>query len=66
MTTESWQLQNDVKMDAKTAADVAKIACALQSLSVYTAQAVEESEEPDALKAIVDEGLEAMKRVFVW
>ena len=66
MTTENWQLQTDVTLDPKVAADVAKIACALQSLSVYTAQALEESEEPEALRGIIDEGLEAMKRIFVW
>lgn len=65
-TDNNWQLQPDVKMDEEVAAEVAKIACALQSLSVYATQALEESDEPQALKAIVDEGLDAMKRIFVW
>lgn len=66
MDTKSWELQPDVTMDAKLASEVAKIACALQSLSVYTAEALEEDKEAEPLKAIVDDGLEAMKRIFVW
>lgn len=66
METDSWRLRPDVKMDEKLATDVAKIACALQSLSVYTAAAIEESDAPETLQAIVDEGVAAMKRIFVW
>ena len=66
MDSNTWTLQPNVKMDDKLAGDVAKIACALKSLSVYTEQAIEEDEAPDNLKSIVDEGMAAMKRVFVW
>lgn len=66
MGKEPWSLQPDVKMDEKLASDVAKIACALQSLSVFTSQALEEGDEPESLKEIVDEGMAAMKRIFIW
>jgi len=66
MEKSAWSLQPNVRMDEKLASDVAKIACALQSLSVYTSQALEEDETPDSLKAILDDGMAAMKRVFVW
>lgn len=66
MEKNTWSLQPNVKMDEKLAGDVAKIACALQSLSVYTSQHLEEEDTPETLKAIVDEGMAAMKRVFVW
>lgn len=66
MDTNNWQLQPGVEMDEKLATDVAKIACALQSLSVFTSQALEEEGEPESLKAIIEEGMDAMKRIFVW
>lgn len=66
MDKASWKLHQNVTMDEKLAAEVAKIACALQSLSVYTTQALEEEDVPDTLKKIVDDGKEAMKRIFVW
>lgn len=66
MGKDTWSLQPDVKMDEQLASDVAKIACALQSLSVFTSQALEEGDEPESLKEVVDEGMAAMKRIFVW
>lgn len=66
MDKNSWSLQPDIKMDEQLASDVAKIACALQSLSVYTSQHLDEDEAPEMLRTIVDEGMEAMKRIFVW
>ena len=44
--------------------DLAKIACALKSLAVYTALACEHEDDPEELQQIVDEGLEAIDRVF--
>ncbi len=64
--SETWQLQEGVKMDAATAAEIAKIACALKSLSVYTSLAMESEDAPEDLQTIVDEGLDAMARIFVW
>jgi hypothetical protein len=66
MTDKMWTLQPGVKMDDATAAEVAKIACALKSLSAYTSMALEQENAPDDLQQIVDEGLEAMKKIFVW
>lgn len=66
MDKSNWRLQPSVVMDDALAMEVAKIACALKSLSVYTTEALEEADTPDQLKTIVDDGMEAMKRVFVW
>lgn len=62
----NWKLQEGVKMDPATAAEVAKIACALKSLSVYTTLASESDDAPEDLTVIVNEGLEAMAKIFVW
>ena len=64
--TAMWILREGVKMDEATASEVAKIACALKSLSAYTSLAMESEDAPEDLQAIVDEGLEAMTRIFVW
>lgn len=66
MDKPNWKLQPKVEMDNALAVDVAKVACALQSLSAYSALAYENEDAPEDLKKIVDEGLEAMKRIFVW
>ena len=42
-------------MDDATAVEVAKIACALQSLSSYTRMAMESEDAPEDLQVIVDE-----------
>ena len=64
--SETWKLQESVKMDEVTAGEVAKIACALKSLSAYTSMAMESEDAPEDLQVIVDEGLDAMARIFVW
>lgn len=66
MKNKNWKLQPSVQMSPETAEQVAKIACALQSLSVYTTLAYEQDDAPADLKVIVEEGLEAMRKVFVW
>jgi len=66
MKDKNWKLRPGVQMSPETAEQVAKIACALQSLSVYTTLAYEQDDAPADLKAIVEEGLEAMQKVFVW
>lgn len=53
-------------MDDATADEVAKIACALKSLSAYTSLAMESEDAPEDLQVIVDEGLDAMAKIFVW
>ena len=61
-----WKLREGVNLDDTTACNVSKIACALKSLSIYTRLAMESEDAPEDLQSIVDEGLEAMARVFVW
>ncbi len=67
MADTNWKLKPGISMGADTANEVAKIACALKSLSVYTQMVCEEdTEDSRQLKRIVDDGLEAMTRVFAW
>lgn len=44
--------------------DVARIACALKSLAVYTSLACEEEDSPDELREIVDRGLQSINKLF--
>lgn len=62
----NWHLQQDVAMSPEVAQDVARIACALKSLSAYTTFVIEREDCPEDLQKIVEEGLDAMARVFVW
>lgn len=66
MAEKVWVLRDGVKMAPELAREVAKVACALQSLSAYTRLACETEDAPPDLEGIVDEGLEAMKKIFVW
>lgn len=68
MTVEkkNWKLQPTVNMTPELANEVALIACALKSLSAYTTFAMEREDCPEDLQKIVEEGLDAMARVFVW
>lgn len=63
---ENWNLQPGVQMSPEVAEEVAKISCALKSLSAFTTFAMEREDCPDDLQKIVDEGLEAMSKLFVW
>ncbi len=62
----SWQLQPGVKMTPDTAAEVAKIACALKSLSVYAGLVIEREDCPSDLQQLVDDGVKAIGKIFVW
>lgn len=66
MEKQNWTLQNGVQMDPKVADDVARMACALKSLHVYASMLIEEESCPDDLRQTVQEGLDAMGRVFQW
>jgi len=66
MTDPIWKLQEGVSMSQDAAQEVAKIACALKSLSAYVTLSQETEDAPEELQQIVDEGLEAMKKIFVW
>lgn len=66
MTDTNWQLQPGVQMSADTAAEVAKIACALKSLSAYASLVIEREDCPEDLQQIVDEGVQAIGKVFIF
>ncbi len=63
---KNWHLQSGVAMSPEVANEVAKVACALKSLSAYTTFAMEREDCPEDLQKIVEEGLEAMAKLFVW
>ncbi len=61
MSDPEWKLKEGAELNID---DVAKIACALKSLSAYTTLACAEEENPADLEVIVDEGLEAISNLF--
>jgi hypothetical protein len=63
---KNWQLQPGVNISPELADEVAKVACALKSLSAYTTFAMEQEDCPEDLKQIVEDGLDAMAKIFVW
>ncbi|HZV55894.1 MAG TPA: hypothetical protein VFF82_13240 [Rhodocyclaceae bacterium] len=63
---QQWQLQRGVKMSEDAATEVAKIACALKSLSVYTSLVLDQDDCPEDLQQMVDEGVTAIDKLFVW
>ena len=56
-----WKLKDGVELNVD---DVAKIACALKSLSAYTILACAEEDSPEDLEEIVDEGMDAIEKIF--
>jgi hypothetical protein len=63
---EIWTLKEGVTMSPETTAEVVKMACALKSLSAYTSMACEDEGAPSDLQILVDEGLDAMQKIFEW
>jgi hypothetical protein len=63
---QQWQLQRGVKISEDAAVEVAKIACALKSLSVYTTLVLDQDDCPEDLQKTVDEGIAAIDKLFVW
>ena len=51
-------------MNVDTANEVAKIACALKSLSAYAILMLEQEDNSDELQQMVQSGLDAMNRIF--
>ena len=45
--------------------DISKIACALKSLAMYSMLAYDHEDDPEELHEVVDEGLDAIERLFV-
>ncbi|MEA1889081.1 MAG: hypothetical protein U9N50_04790 [Pseudomonadota bacterium] len=64
MTEKMWKLKEGVNLDADVAEEVAKIACALKSLAIYTALACDHEDDPKELQETVDEGVKAMDKLF--
>ena len=63
---EQWQLQRGVRIGDEAAAEVAKIACALKSLAVFSTLVLEQDDCPEDLQVMVDEGLAAIDKLFIW
>ena len=63
---QEWQLQRGVKMSEEAASEVAKIACALKSLAVFTALVLEQDDCPEDLQQMVDEALASIDKLFIW
>ncbi len=61
---DMWKLKPGIEMAPDTATEVAKIACALKSLSAYASMAYGEEAVPEDLQKLVDEGLEAIPKLF--
>ena len=55
------KLKEGIDLDEE---DLARIACALKSLAVYTALACDHEDDPEELQQIVDQGLDAIDRIF--
>ncbi len=64
MTEKMWKVKEGVNLEAGVAEEVAKIACALKSLALYTAMACENEDDPKELRDVVDEGMAAMNKLF--
>jgi hypothetical protein len=63
---KNWKLKPGVDIAPELADEVARIACALKSLSAYTTLAMEREDCPEDLQQIVQDGLDAMVRIFEW
>ena len=61
MAEQNWKLKEGADLNVD---EVAKIACALKSLAIYDAMACEKDDNPEELKQIVEQGLEAIDRLF--
>ena len=61
MNDENWKLKDGAELNVD---DVAKIACALKSLSAYTTLVCAEEDSPEDLEQIVKEGMDAMEKMF--
>lgn len=61
MSETQWKLRDNVELDADK---VARIACALKSLSIYTTLACSEDEHPEELEKLVQDGLDAINEIF--
>lgn len=63
---QQWQLQRGIKMSEDAATEVAKIACALKSLSIFMGLVLDQDDCPEDLQKTVDEGIAAIDKLFIW
>ncbi len=61
MIDENWKLKEGAELNVE---DVAKIACALKSLSAYTTLACAEQDSPEDLEEIVNDGMNSIENLF--
>ncbi|MGD2119454.1 MAG: hypothetical protein PVG66_13920 [Chromatiales bacterium] len=61
MSNEDCVLREGVDLNV---ADVRTIAQSLKSLAAYSMLAYEHDDDPEELQALVDEGLQAIDRIF--
>ena len=61
MIDENWKLKEGAELNVE---DVAKIACALKSLSAYTILACAEQDSPEDLEEIVNDGMNSIENLF--
>ena len=61
MIDENWKLKEGAELNVE---DVAKIACALKSLSAYTILACAEQDSPEDLEEIVNDGMDSIENLF--
>jgi len=61
MIDENWKLKEGAELNIE---DVAKIACALKSLSAYTTLACAEQDSPEDLEEIVNDGMNSIENLF--
>lgn len=65
MAKAGWKLQPGIKVDNATAAEMAKIACALKALSMYATMVLEKEDCPEELQKLVEEGNVAINKIFI-
>lgn len=60
-----WELRPGITMSQDTLESVAQIACALKSLSSYSTFALDQEDCPPDLQRTIDDGLAAIRKLFV-
>jgi hypothetical protein len=66
MSEPDLKLKPGIKMDEDTAVQVAKIACALKALSLYTTLVIPREDCPEEIARSVEDGTAAMQKLFTW
>ncbi len=64
MAEKMWKIKEGVNLEEDVAEEVAKIACALKSLAIYSAMACDHEDDPKELREVVDVGMAAMDKLF--